>query len=235
MFDIVGDIHGCHDELLELLAKLNYSCDQYGKWTSNENRKLAFVGDIIDRGPKVWKCLTTVKDICTSGLGSCVIGNHDENLRQFLTDGSVVYAERSFPPTTIKQMDEIEASIDPNNYWHKHKQEIGKWLKTLPEFINLTDDLIICHGKANDKKPDWNKLDGKNVVVVHGHRTVKEVCIRSLPKGGQVINVDTGVPFGGKLSALRFPEMKVVSVNAKKQYWDTPLLEVVKYYDRKPY
>jgi protein phosphatase len=55
-FDIVGDIHGCDDELTELLEKLGYG----GDFSHPQNRRLVFVGDIVDRGPKTVEAATSV-------------------------------------------------------------------------------------------------------------------------------------------------------------------------------
>src|ERR1700760_1806241 len=86
-FDIIGDVHGCFDELCELLGKLGYYINNdfsfLGKQRGydvdcDENRKLIFVGDLTDRGPKSPQVLRLVMDICKSDIGYCVLGNHDD-------------------------------------------------------------------------------------------------------------------------------------------------------------
>lgn len=68
-FDVVGDVHGCFDELCELLDKIGDSSD----------RKLIFVGDLIDRGPKQKECLRLVRDLVERNKALCIMGNHEYN------------------------------------------------------------------------------------------------------------------------------------------------------------
>jgi predicted kinase len=81
-FDIVGDVHGCFDELLELMVQLGYTVhqldDEYSI-SSTHGRKIVFVGDLVDRGPGTVKVLRLVSDLVHSGQAFCVPGNHDMN------------------------------------------------------------------------------------------------------------------------------------------------------------
>src|SRR6185437_13174234 len=82
-FDIIGDVHGCYDELVELISLLGYTIqqqDQNYSVSSPEGRKLIFVGDLVDRGPGTVRVLRLVSSIVQSGRGFCVPGNHDMKL-----------------------------------------------------------------------------------------------------------------------------------------------------------
>ena len=82
-FDIVGDVHGCLDELLELLRSLGYSVEmQDGQYAAQlpEGRKLIFVGDLVDRGPRTPEVLRLVSRLVQAGQAFCVPGNHDVKL-----------------------------------------------------------------------------------------------------------------------------------------------------------
>jgi protein phosphatase len=77
-FDIVGDVHGCFDELVELMGQLGYTVhEQDGEYavSSPEGRKLVFVGDLVDRGPGTIKVLRLVSSVVRSGQAFCVPGN----------------------------------------------------------------------------------------------------------------------------------------------------------------
>jgi protein phosphatase len=76
-FDIIGDIHGCYDELALLLTNLGYSEQVSGAWAHAENRKLIFVGDLVDRGPKIPEVVRLVLESVKAGAAFCVPGNHD--------------------------------------------------------------------------------------------------------------------------------------------------------------
>ena len=76
-FDIVGDIHGCYDELIVLLETLGYAEQTGGAWRHPDGRKLIFLGDLVDRGPKSPWVVRLVMESVTAGTAMCVPGNHD--------------------------------------------------------------------------------------------------------------------------------------------------------------
>jgi len=93
-FDIIGDVHGCYDELVELLTKMDYniSFDQEsGKYlvTHPTDRRVIFVGDLIDRGPASHKVLRLVMSMVNSKIAFCVCGNHDAKLLKKLNGKKV--------------------------------------------------------------------------------------------------------------------------------------------------
>ena len=82
-FDLIGDIHGCGDELEELLGRLGYAPDS-GVWRHPEGRKVVFLGDLVDRGPRVPAVLRIVMSMVEAGSALCVPGNHDAKLLRWL-------------------------------------------------------------------------------------------------------------------------------------------------------
>jgi len=76
-FDIIGDIHGCCDELEQLLAKLGYAKNEKNTYQHPDGHKVVFVGDLVDRGPRIPETVRVVKDMVDSGHAFCVPGNHD--------------------------------------------------------------------------------------------------------------------------------------------------------------
>ena len=66
-FDIIGDVHGCYDELTELLGTLGYAEQPGGSWRHPEDRKLVFVGDLVDRGPKIPLVVRLVMESVNAG------------------------------------------------------------------------------------------------------------------------------------------------------------------------
>ena len=93
-FDLIGDIHGCFDELVLLMTRLGYviNGDRPYRVSHPEGRRLIFVGDLVDRGPKTPDVLRIVMDMCAAGVAFCVSGNHDYKLRKALQGRDVKVA-----------------------------------------------------------------------------------------------------------------------------------------------
>ena len=83
-FDIVGDVHGCSDELDELLQRLGYVRDGTGLWGHPGARTVVFLGDLVDRGPRIADTLRTAMRMVEAGRALCVTGNHELKLRRKL-------------------------------------------------------------------------------------------------------------------------------------------------------
>src|ERR1043166_2675030 len=83
-FDIIGDVHGCCDELEQLLQQLGYGRNGDGAWSHSEGRRAIFVGDLVDRGPRIADTLKMVMTMSQAGSALCVPGNHDIKLKRKL-------------------------------------------------------------------------------------------------------------------------------------------------------
>ena len=91
-FDIIGDVHGCFDELVDLLTQLGYSVETQSNGQASrgysvkppEGRKAVFLGDLVDRGPKIPEVLRLVMSMVEAGTALCVPGNHDIKLMRKL-------------------------------------------------------------------------------------------------------------------------------------------------------
>ena len=91
-FDIIGDIHGCYDETIELMKKLGYiietvddNGENYGIHVSHpQGRQIIFVGDLVDRGPKSPQVLKLVMSMTHNNTAYCVVGNHEHKLQKKL-------------------------------------------------------------------------------------------------------------------------------------------------------
>jgi protein phosphatase len=235
-FDIVGDIHGCHDELIELLAKLGYGQQLGGPTEGPPGRKLVFLGDLTDRGPEPVAVLRLVMDAVKSGIALCVPGNHDVKLLRALR-GKKVQRNHGLAET----MEKLEA--EPENF----RQEVAKFLDSLiSHYVLDGGKLAVAHAGLKEKyigrasgrvrefclygettgevdefglpeRLDWARDYRGETVVVYGHTPVPDADW-PLTVVNHTLNLDTGCCFGGKLSALRWPEREVVSVPAQRQY-----------------
>ena len=246
-FDIIGDVHGCFDELVELLKELGYeiSTQPDGETVVEppQGRKAIFVGDFVDRGPKVAEVLHLVMGMQKTGAAICVPGNHDVKLVRALQG-------RNVNPThglaeSLSQLEKESAEF---------KTKITEFLNGLvSHYVLDSGKLVVAHagmkaelqGRASGRvrefalygettgetdefglpiRINWADEYRGNAMVVYGHTPVAE------PQWvNRTINIDTGCVFGGKLTALRYPEKEIVSVPAYQTYYQPvkPLLNEV--------
>jgi protein phosphatase len=237
--DIIGDIHGCYDELILLLTKLGYTDpDHNGLIRHPAGRTLVFVGDLCDRGPKSLQVLRFVKNLVEAGLALQCPGNHDDKLMRWCQGSNVQIAHGL--ETTVAEVEKTDNPLAT-------RQWIKEYLSTLPLYLELDlGRLLVVHagirseliGTKNEKKlkdiclfgfptgkTDKHGLPERDPVVkhyrgeallVHGHTPVREPTWER-----NVLNIDTGCVFGGKLTCFRYPEKVFVSVDALAVYGES--------------
>lgn len=234
-FDVVGDVHGCLDELLALMAALGYKAERQAKdfkVTPPKGRMLAFVGDLVDRGPASPAVLRLVMSMARAGQALCVAGNRDVELLKAMK-GSAVKMTHGMA-RSLEQLDAEPAGTHA---------EIQHFLNGLASHYVLDEGrLVIAHaglkeelhgrstpearalalrGQATGKRDEyglpirlnWAAAYRGQALVAYGHSPVAE------PQWlNNTVNLDTGCVYGGHLSALRYPERETVSVPAKEIY-----------------
>ena len=236
-FDIIGDVHGCFDELAELLERLGYKVvEDSGDYrvTPPEGRKVIFVGDLVDRGPKIPAVLRLAMSMVEAGYALCVPGNHDMKLLRKLRGREVQITHGL--ADSLRQL-EAESS--------EFREQVAKFLDALVSHYVLDDGrLVVAHAGMKDEmqgrgsgkvrefalygettgetdefglpvRVNWAAEYRGQATVVYGHTPVAE------PEWlNQTINIDTGCVFGGKLTALRYPEKELVSVSARQTHYE---------------
>lgn len=236
-FDIIGDVHGCADELEKLLAELGYNVSWEGKEVAvvpPEGRRAIFVGDLVDRGPRSPDVLRIARAMVESGSALAVVGNHDDKLKRHLS-GKAVKVGHGLAET-IEQL-----AAEPPEF----AAGMRGWLDVLISHYVLDEGkLVVAHaglkeemqGRASGAvrafamygettgetdefglpvRYNWAADYKGRAKVVHGHTPVVEP---NWVNG--TLCIDTGCCFGGKLTALRYPEMDIVSVPALKTYYE---------------
>ena len=246
-FDVIGDVHGCADELETLLEKLgyeytpitqlpNYPITYARLYHHPDGRRAIFLGDLVDRGPRNLDVLQLARHMVEAGHALCVPGNHDVKLLRKLNGRNVkvrygleqTLAEFAALPDEIRQ--EFEATT-------------AEWLRSLiSHYVLDGGKLVVAHaglkeklqGRASGKvrqfalygettgesdefglpvRANWALDYRGQAMVVYGHTPV----LRAEWLNG-TINIDTGCVFGGKLTALRYPERELVAVPAAREY-----------------
>ncbi|MGB3799238.1 MAG: polynucleotide kinase-phosphatase, partial [Lewinella sp.] len=239
-FDIIGDIHGCYDETVELLEQLGYTIrrvpdrkEHFGLEVSHpQGRQAIFLGDLVDRGPNSPDVLRLVMSMVKDGVAWCVPGNHDLKLQRKLS-GKKVTVNHGLAET-LEQLDG-ESS--------RFRDDVRDFLYGLISHYVFDDGkLVVAHAGLREEmqgrgsgavrafciygettgeidefglpvRHDWAAEYRGKAKVVYGHTPVPEAEWLN-----RTIDIDTGCVFGGKLTALRYPEEELVSVPAKKVY-----------------
>ena len=237
-FDIIGDVHGCFDELRALLHKLDYTFtptdDPAQPWqvTPPPGRRAIFLGDLVDRGPQTPEVLALVMRMVQDGAALCVAGNHDVKLARALQGKKVALRHG-----LAESMAQLEATSP------EQRQQIMRFLDGLISHYMLDGGaLCVAHagltqnyqGRASGRvrqfalygdtdgevdsfglpvRHDWAASYRGQAMVVYGHTPTPEARWVN-----NTMCIDTGCVFGGKLTALRYPEREVVSVDAARVY-----------------
>lgn len=250
-FDIIGDVHGCWPELCELTDKLGYEWISIPAHMSvklpvhPDGRILAFVGDLIDRGPDSVRSIQLACRLVEEGLGVMVLGNHEDMFIDYVLSGHFV--KENGTEFTINELKKTPG-LSANDFIKRFQQyPVKVKLTTQGKVIHLSHsffpqrlahhDYSILKGKIeylhdymklinlhmwNYSYQDIGTWEGQDEYMVHGHvqtRYMKDGTMgEPLIHVDRVFSIDTSAAYGGKLTALRFPELEFVSVDAKENY-----------------
>jgi protein phosphatase len=268
-FDIIGDVHGCYHELVQLLTELGYQVTEEPvtdvrdlgvrvlapparKFTENEEssgfadelradaspasagttRKAVFLGDLVDRGPASPQVLRLVMSMVRDGTALCVPGNHDIKLLRHL-NGKQVTVNHGLAETLAQLEAEPEA----------FKSEVRRFLDDLVSHYVLDGGkLVVAHAGLPEEmqgrgsgavrafalfgettgeidefglpvRYEWAREYRGRAMVAFGHTPVPDAEWLN-----NTIDLDTGCVFGGRLTALRYPERELVAVPAAQVY-----------------
>jgi polynucleotide kinase-phosphatase len=237
-FDIIGDVHGCRSELETLLGELGWEIarDEEGRAVGAahpEGRTAVFVGDLVDRGPDTPGVLRLVMGMVESGNALSVCGNHEQKLVRSL-NGRKVKVAHGLAESLEQLAHEDEA----------FRERAKSFMDGLVSHYRLDGgDLVVAHaglkeeyhGRASGKvrsfalygdttgetdeyglpvRLPWAEDYRGAAAVVYGHTPVLE------PEWvNNTICLDTGCCFGGRLTALRYPEREIVAVDAEREWY----------------
>ncbi|MCL7460642.1 polynucleotide kinase-phosphatase [Micromonospora sp. MSM11] len=237
-FDIVGDVHGCRAELEALLVRLGWELrrDERGRpvdATHPSGRTAVFVGDLVDRGPDSPGVLRLVMGMVAAGHAICVPGNHEQKLLRRLR-GREVRLTHGLAETMEQLAAEPDAFV----------AEVASFIDGLvSHFVLDGGRLVVAHaglkeayqGRASGRvrsfalygettgetdeyglpvRYPWAREYRGSAMVVYGHTPA------AVPEWvNNTICVDTGCVFGGRLTALRYPEKELVSVPAEREWY----------------
>ncbi|WP_255955014.1 polynucleotide kinase-phosphatase [Streptomyces odontomachi] len=228
-FDIVGDIHGCAAELEALLGKLGYVDGAHP-----EGRTAVFVGDLVDRGPDTPGVLRRVMSMVASGDALCVPGNHENKLSRWLNGrtAQVRYGLAETVEQLGRESEEFRAEVRTfiDGLVSHYVLDGGRLVVChagLPEkYHGRTSGRVRSHALYGDTTGEtdefglpvrypWAQDYRGRAAVVYGHTPVPTATWLN-----NTICLDTGCVFGGKLTALRWPERQLVDVPAERVWYE---------------
>ena len=247
-FDIIGDVHGCFDELAALLKKLGYqilrddNAEQVEDYLASKTytvvnplgRRAIFLGDLCDRGPKTPEVYKLVMSMVAAGNAFCVPGNHDTKLVKKLR-GRDVKLTHGLPET----LEQLSAERE------EFKRQLVAFIDRLvSHYVMDGGNLVVAHagmkeqyqGRTSARVRDfalYGETTGETdeyglpvrynwaadyrgkAHVIYGH-----VPVSQTEWTNKTICLDTGCVFGGKLTALRYPEKEIVEIPAARVYYE---------------
>jgi len=238
-FDVIGDVHGCRAELERLLATLGYALrrDDQGRAVDAshpDGRQAVFVGDLVDRGPDSPGVLRLVMGMVRAGHARAVPGNHENKLVRAL-QGRNVRVSHGLAET----LEQLDAEGDD------FRREVERFCYDLVSHLVLDRGRLVVahaglkeqyHGRASARvrsfalygdttgetdefglpvRYPWADDYRGKAMVLYGHTPTPE------PQWvNNTLCLDTGCVFGGRLTALRYPERELVSVPAERVWYE---------------
>ncbi len=231
-FDIVGDVHGCSSELDTLLGKLGYVDGAHP-----EGRTAVFVGDLVDRGPDSPGVLRRVMSMVAAGNALCVPGNHENKLGRYL-EGRKVRQTHGLAET-VEQLEREDAEHP------EFRKEVAEFIdKLVSHYVLDGGKLVVCHAGLPEKyhgrtsgrvrshalygdttgetdefglpvRYPWAEEYRGRAAVVYGHTPTPTASWLN-----NTLCLDTGAVFGGRMTALRWPEREIVDVPAERVWYE---------------
>ncbi|MFJ6185958.1 polynucleotide kinase-phosphatase [Streptomyces sp. NPDC092295] len=228
-FDIIGDIHGCRSELETLLGKLGYEDGAHPG-----GRTAVFVGDLVDRGPDSPGVLRRVMGMVAAGNALCVPGNHENKLGRWLKGKQVQHTHGL--AETIEQLEREDDAF---------RTRVREFIDGLVSHYVLDGGkLVVCHAGLPEKyhgrtsgrvrshalygdttgetdefglpvRYPWAEEYRGRAAVVYGHTPVPNTSWIN-----NTLCLDTGAVFGGRMTALRWPEREIVDVQAERVWYE---------------
>lgn len=227
--DIIGDIHGCYEEFVALTKKMEYD------WTTGipmhaDGRLLGFVGDLTDRGPSSLRTVAIVANLVKQKKALYVPGNHCNKLYRYFLGRNVSHTHGlettvaeylALPNQKQKQIRHQFMELYENNPLYQvvddgkliiahagiREDMIGRFDKRVQTFVLYGDITGNTDAQGFPERRNWAKHHRSESIIVYGHTPVREPHIQN-----RTYNIDTGCVFGGHLTAIRYPELQLVSV-----------------------
>lgn len=214
MYDIIGDVHGYADQLKKLLQKLGYQSVN-GCYT-HPNRKAVFVGDIINRGPKIRETITLVRKMVEAGSAYAILGNHEMYaILYYLRDNEGKYYKKRIPKYQL-QINQTLAEFATN--MDEFKSHL-KWFRTLPLFLDFGDIRVVhaCWDNENISQLQEVLTEPKISKTI-----LREVALNETPFSRSFWETIKGIDFQIPRNLLVFDDDGRPHRSFRMKWWENP-------------
>jgi len=219
---VIGDVHGCADELGDLLAKLRV----------NSQDRLIQVGDLVNRGPDSARCVQIAQE---NGF-ELVLGNHELRLLNGVKTGDHSLL-KSYDCATLAKLDDtdwayleqaarylylpvynavvVHGGFLPDRPWREQTLRMMTRIQvvTAGGLAAKRSEAPNAPAWASEWAKSWREGDRSRPFVVYGHTPRPEIFFRT-----GSIGIDTGCVYGGYLTAYIVEEARCVQVPARNVY-----------------
>jgi Calcineurin-like phosphoesterase len=190
MYDLIGDIHGHAEELVQLLMALGYQKHKgvYGY----PDRKVIFLGDFIDRGPQIRQVLEIVRPMIEEGKALAIMGNHELNALAYHTEDPDQQGEflRRHSEKNVHQHRKTVEQLK-----HDELKSYLAWFRTLPMWLDL-NGLRVVHACWDER------AIGTIAQGLEGHQGMTDAFLHSACKKGNALFAPVEIVLKGKEASL---------------------------------
>ncbi len=214
MYDIIGDVHGYADELERLLKKMDYQLS--GDCYTHPTRKAVFVGDFINRGPKIRETLNIIREMVEKGSAYAILGNHElYAVLYYLRDSEGKYYKKRIPKYQLQINQTLEAF---SSYKAELKSHL-KWMRTLPMYLDF--------GKIRVVHACWDS-ESINLLgeVITGpklkKKVLREVALNGTTFSSRFWETCKGIDFQLPKNLLIFDDEGKPHRSFRMKWWENP-------------
>lgn len=214
MYDIIGDVHGYADQLKKLLLNMGYTLSN-GTY-SHPERKAVFVGDLINRGPKIRETVAIVRKMVESGSAFAILGNHElYAILYYLKDAEGKYLKKRIQKYQM-QINQTLSEFASNKADLKSHL---KWFRTLPLFLDL-GNIRIVHACWDDT--NISSLQERLTEPKISKTILREIAMNETPFARSFWETVKGVDFQIPRNLLVFDDEGRPHRSFRMKWWENP-------------
>ena len=214
MYDIIGDVHGHADELKSLLKNMDYRL--VDGCYAHSTRKAVFVGDIINRGPKIRETINLVRKMVESGSAYAVLGNHEMYaILYYLRDIEGKYYKKRIPKYQLQINQTLEEFTSCKEEFKSHL----KWMRTLPMFLDFGEIRVIhaCWDDENVQLLKSSIMEPKLTKIL-----LREIALNETKFSKSFWETCKGVDFQLPKDLLVFDDSGQPHRSFRMKWWENP-------------
>jgi len=213
-YDLIGDIHGQHHKLLSLLDTLGYrERGGFSGWSHPEGRKVIFLGDYIDRGPKVREVLHEVRGMVEAGDALAIMGNHEYNAVLYqMPDGKGGWLRERGGKNTENHGSTLAAFAGRDEEWAGWIE----WMKHLPMFLDL-GGLRAVHASWDSRRIGWLREQD-----LASEAFLRASAVEGSPANEAIENVLKGPELDLPEGTFYLDKEDVPRSRIRARWWDLP-------------